>query len=125
MDIYYKIRHCPDFQSLYGLEDDFNKIGLTVQTTQKNRVILCKIVNGKIKADKIIEDFIFIGSIEKADHELSESITEKIIDFVLNTKGKKSKIENIARAWRNGLRMYDSTIVVTNEDVQYVADTII
>lgn len=125
MDIFYKIRQCIDYQSLYALEDEFNKIGLTIQTTQKNRMVLCKLINGKPTANNIIEDFIFVGSYKQLDTELSERAVEKIIDFVSNNQGAPSKVENLARAWRNGLRMYGKSLFIANEDVEFVADNLI
>jgi len=125
MDIFYKIRQCIDYQSLYALEDEFNKIGLTIQTTQKNRMILCKLVAGKPIANNVIEDFIFVGSYQQAETELSDRAVEKIIDFVGNNQGAPSKVENLARAWRNGLRMYGKTLFIANEDIEYVTDNLI
>jgi len=125
MDIFYKIRQCIDYQSLYALEDEFNKIGLTIQTTQKNRMILCKLVDGKPIANNVIEDFIFVGSYQQAETELSDRAIEKIIDFVGNNQGAPSKVENLARAWRNGLRMYGKTLFIANEDIEYITDNLI
>jgi hypothetical protein len=121
----YKIRQCIDYQSLYALEEEFNNFGLTIQTTAQNRVILCKLRNGKAKADKVIDDYIFVGSLEKSADEISDRAAQKIVDFVQNAKGNKGKLKNVARVWRDGLRMYESTISIMHEDVQCVADNLI
>jgi hypothetical protein len=120
----YKIRQCIDYQSLYALEDEFNKVGLTTQTTSQNRMILCRLVNNRPKADKIVDDYIFIGSLDTATSEISDRAAQKIVDFAMNAKGKKSEVKNIARVWRNGVRMYESTIAITEEQVQLVAELI-
>lgn len=122
MDIIQKILGCIDYQSIYALEDDFNKVGLTVQTTSSNRVILCKLIDGKIKADKVIEDYIFIGSLDKSCEEISNRAAEKIVMFVSANKGSPSKLMDTPRAWRDGLRMYELTIPIANEDVQVIED---
>lgn len=117
----YKISQCIDYQNLYALEEDFNKAGLSVQTTSRNRMILCRLVEGKIITERVIDDYIFIGSLDESTKELSESQIQKISDFVRNRSGDPSTVQNKARVWRNGLRMYDSVMVV-NEDVNNIAD---
>lgn len=119
--VLHKISQCLDFQNLYALEEDFNKVGLTIQTTSKNRMILCKLRKGKPLAEKVIDDFIFIGTLDNPTRELSENMAEKISDFVRNNQSKPDKVKDLARVWRNGLRMYED-IVVVNEDVNFVAD---
>ncbi len=119
-----KIRQCLDYQSLNAMEKDFNGIGLTMQTTSNNRIILCRIQNNKPVAKKIIDDYIFVGDINTLTNEISDSACQKIIDWVLNHAGKKSEVKNIARAWRNGLRMYESSIVIMNEDIHYIGSLV-
>lgn len=117
----YKISQCIDYQNLYALEEDLNKVGLSIQTTSRNRMILCRLVDGKAITEHLIDDYIFVGSLNEATKELSENVTQKISDFVRNNAGGPGKIENLARVWRNGLRMYENIIVV-NEDVDVIAD---
>lgn len=117
----YKISQCIDYQNLYALEEEFNKVGLSIQTTSRNRMILCRLVEGSIIAERLIDDYIFVGSLADSTKELSENVTQKISDFVRNSAGESSKVENLARVWRNGLRMYDNIIVV-NEDIDKIAD---
>lgn len=118
-----RIRTCFDYHSLYAMEDGFNSVGLTIQTTAKNKMILCKIINGKPKATKVGVDYIFIGELD-SNGEYSDRVEQKIVDFVLNSASKQDKVKDTARVWRNGLKMYDSTIVVESEDINYVADFI-
>lgn len=119
--VLYKVSQCIDYQNLYALEEEMNKVGLSVQTTSNNRMILCRLQEGKVVTEKVIDDYIFIGSLNDATRELSESQIQKISDFIRNRSGPSGKVENLARVWRNGVRMYDS-IMVVNEDVSKVAD---
>lgn len=121
--VLYKVSQCIDYQNLYALEEDLNKIGMTVQTTSKNRMILCKLQGGRPISEHVIDDYIFIGSIEDSTKELSENITQKISDFIRNKAGGPDIVKNCARAWRNGLRMYEN-ISIVNEDINKFADDI-
>ena len=118
-----RIRACFDYQSLYAMEDGFNSIGLTIQTTAKNRMILCRIVDNKAKASAVGEDYIFIGGLDNSQ-EYTERAEQKIVDFILNNASEKSEVKDTARVWRNGLRMYESTIVVESEDINCLANFI-
>lgn len=122
MDITNKIRQCIDFQSIYALEEEFNKVGLTVQTTPSNRVVLCKIVEGKPFAKQVIDDYIFIGSLDHSLMELSDRTASKIVDFINNSRGTPAKIIDVPRSWRNGLKMYEQNIAIMNEDVNVAVE---
>jgi hypothetical protein len=117
----YRIGQCTDYQCLYALEESFNKCGLTVQASSNSRMILCKLRDGKPITEHVIDDYLFIGSIGEKAKELTDRVVEKVCDFVRTNAGKPSRVENVARVWRNGLRMYESTIRIMNEDVQEIA----
>ena len=97
MDIITKVQAAIDYQTIYVMEDDFNEVGLTLQTTSNGRIILCKIKSNKPLAKNVVEDYIFFGSLKKAEDELSDRAVLKLCDFIENNKGKSSKIKNIAR----------------------------
>jgi len=120
----YKINQCIDYQTVYCLEDDFNKVGLTIQTTSKNRVILCKIKSGKPISGRPIDDYIFIKGLDNATEEVSPSAAEKIIAFVQNAKGQPGTIKNVARKWQDGLRMYEQTIAIMHESEEHGEEAI-
>jgi hypothetical protein len=120
----YKIGQCIDYQSLYALEESFNRCGLTIQTTSRNRMILCKLRDGRPVSESVVDDYIFIGGIEDMSREISNRASEKISDFVRTNAGAAGKVQNMARVWRNGLRMYDSVSIV-NEDQQRIAGDLI
>jgi hypothetical protein len=121
----HKINQCIDYQSLYALEEEFNKSGFSVQTTASNKMILCKLVGGKILAENVVDDYIFIGSNNTSTNELSDRATMKICDFVRNNAGSPSTVMNIARVWRNGIRVYESSVKIVNEDINQIADRLI
>lgn len=118
-----RVRACFDYQSLYAMEEGFNAVGLTIQTTSKNRMILCKIKDNKPVAKEVGVDYIFIGGLDKTE-EYSERVEQKIVDFIMNNAAGKAQIKDTARVWRNGLRMYQSTIAVESEEIKCVADFI-
>jgi hypothetical protein len=121
----YKIDQCIDYQNLYSLEEDFNKVGLTIQSTSRNRMILCRLLNGAPITEKVIDDYIYIGGTDELSKELTNRTTEKIADFVKTNAGPPGKIENIARVWQNGLRMYQNKIAIVNEDIDRISGEII
>jgi len=121
----YKIGQCIDYQSLFALEEEFNRIGLTLQTTSRNRMVLCKLIKGRPITERVIEDYIFVGGLDELSKELTDRATEKICDFVRTNAGTAGKVENIAKVWRNGLRMYESAISIVNEDVERIAGELI
>jgi hypothetical protein len=120
----FKIGQCINYQNFYALEEEFNKVGLTIQTTAHNRMILCKLVDGKLVTENVVDDYIFVGSLDDLNRELTERTSEKIMDFVRTNAGPASKVENIARVWRNGLRMYESVATIVNEDVNMIAENV-
>ena len=63
-DVLFKVDMCINYQSLYAMEDDFNQVGLTIQTTSDNKIILSRIENNTPVTQKIINDYIYIGSLE-------------------------------------------------------------
>jgi len=119
-----KLGRCIDYQSVYALEEEFNKAGLTVQTTSNNRVILCKLQEGRPVANNVVDDYIFIGSLDAAINELTDRAVMKMCDFVRTNASMADKVRNTARVWRNGLKMYESTITIMNED-KHAADALV
>ena len=105
-----KINMCLDYQAVYSMEPDFNEIGLTVQTTSNNRMILCKIKNGRPLAESIIDDYMYIGSLDTATNEVSERAINKIVEFMHSAGGEKGELKNVARDWQDGLRIYGKSV---------------
>ncbi|MBD3408531.1 MAG: hypothetical protein GF411_20575 [Candidatus Lokiarchaeota archaeon] len=119
-ELMYKIKNSVTCSCLFALENNFNKVGLTLQTTTKNRMILCKIKNSRPYCKEFMDDYIFVGSADE-DRELSKRAVECIIEFVMNAASDKpAKIKDEQRNWQDGISLYGKVILV-NEDVEAVA----
>lgn len=101
-----KIEMCPDYGSLFTMEEEFNKIGLTIAPTASHKVILCKIKDNKPNATKIFEDFMFVGSHLKPELELSPRLVECISSFIKKVAGMPMVIDKNQKTWLQGLAMY-------------------
>lgn len=123
--IIYKLHQCINCECLCAMESDFNKIGLTIQTTSKDRIVLCRVEDGKPITEHVIDDYIFIGEATKLSTELSERAVEKISSFIQANAGPSETVRNNIRSWRDGLRMAGAPIEITNEDVNKVAGEMI
>ena len=117
--ILYKIKANPTYSTLHCLEELLNKVGLTLQTTTKNRMILCKIVDSKPCCDNVVDDFVFVGSDNK-EGEISERMLDCIENFIVNAATGPATILGTQRKWQHGARTYGKIIVV-NEDVNSIA----
>jgi hypothetical protein len=122
----YKIKNLVYFDTLFALEEDFNRTGLSVQLSGGNRVILCRIVGGKAKATAAMEDYIFLGpfAYAEAKQEVSNRLISSISDFVMNHAGPPGKIENLPRLWQQGVKTYGQVVRIIDEDVQIIAQSI-
>lgn len=77
------VDQCTQYSEIYNLEESFNKVGLTVQTTTNGRMILCRCADNKIVTENVIDDYIFIGPAKW----LHEGVVNKIKSFVLASEG--------------------------------------
>lgn len=118
----HKINACIDYQTMYCLEDDFNKVGLTIQTTSKNRIVLCKLRDGKVISDKPIDDYIFLRGLDVAAEEVTDRALSKIVTFINNAAGGPDKVKNVGRKWQDGLRMYEQTISIMHDSTSEEED---
>ena len=119
-----KIRMSLSCSNLLAMEEDFNKIGLTIQTTTKNRIILCKIKDEQPYCREICEDYIFIGSYDGGDQILSDRVIDTLVEFVDNAHSKPAKVVDKMRSWQRNVSMYGKVILV-NEDVHALSQEII
>lgn len=123
--VIYKIKNCTDYDSLYAMNKDMNSVGLAIVPTTKDKMILCKIVDGKPYAQNIVDDFIFIGCISNKDEQLSDRTLNIIIDFVSNNASGPAELIDAPRKWQNGVRTYGMAVPIYNEDIQYYSQVII
>ena len=119
-----KIQSSTDYHCIYALEEEFNKCGLTIQPTSRNRMALCRMVDGRPISEKVVEDYIFIGSVDDLSKDLTDRIVDKVCQFVRTNAGAPGEIQNVARQWRNGIRMYEDTLMIANEDVIHIGEMI-
>ncbi len=86
IDLY---RCLDDFMTL---ESKFNQIGMTIQRTVGNNVILCKIVNNRPQANNLLEDYVFIC--KNRNNALDENRIRLIQKFILENADDPSFIQN-------------------------------
>lgn len=107
-----KVGRCIDFKSLWCMEEDVNRVGLTIQRTHQNNMILCRVQDGTPLAERIVEDYIFVGDLGHKDSEISDKARDQIVEFIKANAGQPSCVKNVARTWRNGLRLYENSITI-------------
>jgi len=115
-DIVNKIKMCPDYSSLYYLEEDFNRLGMTIAQTNNKRVILCAIgENNKPKNTKIFEDYMFVGSATNPDIEISNRVAECLVQFIKKTASGPKKLSKSDKHWLDGLAPYGDAVGVEQD----------
>ncbi len=119
----FKIKNCVKYEYLYFLEEDFNRVGLTLQNTISDNMVLCCIKEGKAKAESIMEDYIFVGTIKERKEEISPRMTESIVNFIMQNASDPAAIQVSERKWQNGVATYGQ-IVILGEDINKIAQNI-
>lgn len=114
-----KIPMCPDYASLYYLEEDLLKLGLKISRTNSNRVLLCVLdENNDPKNSKIFEDYFPIGSTNNQYEEISERVSNSIVKFI---KENYRYVDNISQDnkdnqnWTNGVAFYGKAFGVEQD----------
>lgn len=108
-----------------ALSKEFNKIGLTIHRTYKNRYILCKLINGTPSATELFSDYMFIGNISDTNEVASDKLIEKVVEFITKQCGDPSTPTISRPTWQDTSRPYGTAIRVQNEDVQFISQTLI
>jgi hypothetical protein len=119
-----KLQGCPNFRTLYALEKTFNQVGLTIQHTPQNWMVLCRIEEGRPVAAEVLEDFVFMGRLEDQGKPLPPELRESLINFVENAAGNAAFVSDKGRVWKDGVQIYDKTLFVVNEEVKKIAQTL-
>lgn len=119
-----KLQSCPNFRTLYALEKTFNQVGLTIQHTPQNWMVLCRIEEGHAVATEVLEDFVFVGKLEDQSKPLPADLRESIINFVENAAGDAAVVGHNGRIWKDGVQIYDKALFVVNEDVKKITQTL-
>jgi hypothetical protein len=122
-----KIEKCANYEMLFCLEEDFNSIGLTLQPTKQNKIVLCKIKGGVPSARRIFEDYIHIGSIEDRSKEIPNRLLECIREFTVSNVGEPDSVKNVGRSWQGAQTgLYGSFTRVDNDlpQIGQIADQV-
>jgi len=93
---------CYDFGVLYSLEEEFNKIGLTIQATCSGDMILCKLAGGKPVAESLGTDHLFIGTQSRPRDEISHKLIEGVLEFIDVAAGGPSSVAAVRSKARTG-----------------------
>ena len=121
-DIMDKIRNSHNYQTLYSLEEEFNKIGLTLQRTEQNWIILCRIDESRPKAKKVLEDYIFLSTLDNKSGDITEQTIRCLVEFIKRTASKPAAVvdPNPGRNWRSAHGLYGGAIPIVNEGVDRI-----
>lgn len=78
------VDQCTQYSEIYNLEESFNKVGMTIQKTINDRMVLGRCQDNKIVTENVIDDYIFVGP---AKRPLHEGVINKVKSFVLANEG--------------------------------------
>jgi hypothetical protein len=109
-DLLRRVKQCYDWKSLYELREDFNSIGLAVRETAGNRKILCRLEEGKPITDKIIDDYIFVGSKNTMDEEIGTRAQEVILHFISQHASKPQVVVDDNQSYSRDVALYGRPI---------------
>jgi hypothetical protein len=109
---------------LFCLEEDFNSIGMTLQPSKKDRIILCTVIDGVPKARRIFEDYIHVGSVENGAGEMPMRLLECIKDFVEENARLPSMPLNRATNWQTSKNGLYGEFVTDNKPIKGILEHI-
>lgn len=112
-----KIKICHDYGTLHQLNEDFNSIGLALVKTVSNKMILCKIKENKPCVDKILQDYIFVGSVNEHKNELSNKFVSCLIEFIKKSNSNQSFIKYEDKNWQKMFGQYGKAVGIQMESV--------
>jgi hypothetical protein len=115
-DLLRRVKQCYDWKSLYELKEDFNSIGLAIRETAGNRKILCRLEEGVPITQKIIDDYIFVGSKQAMDEEIGDRAQEVILHFISNNASKPQVVVDDTQSYSKNMALYGHPIRIYNED---------
>jgi hypothetical protein len=115
-----KLRSVVYFDTLYAMEREFNSVGLSIQCTTCNRQVLCRVCRGKPIIGNMLDDYIFIGSLDNKNAEVPEKLLSVVTDFMMNNAGSPCVLMNAPRKWQRNTSTYGQILIV-HEDVQRIS----
>jgi len=93
---------CFDFGTLYSLEEEFNKIGLTIQPTCGGDMILCRLVNNIPVAESLGVDHLYVGTQSRPRDEMPHKLIKCVLEFIDMACGSPAKPTNTKQSHHTG-----------------------
>lgn len=97
-------------EDVHNLREDLGKLGFTIQMTTGGRAVLCRVNEGKMVTDKVLEDFVFVGDPANIYEHFTDGTVDKIVDFVKQHASVPCQCES------------KEPIMIVNEDKQLAVD---
>lgn len=113
-----RVKHCYDWKSLHAMKEEFAKIGLTLHETSGGRKVLCRIEEGKPVINNIVDDYIFVGSNELLDEEISPRALEVIVYFLENRAGSPQAVMDSSQLYSKNMALYGKPLKIYGENSQ-------
>lgn len=113
-----RVRHCYDWKSFYALQEEFKKIGLTLHDTSGGRKVLCRVEEGKPVVKNIVDDYIFVGSTESLDEEVSQRAMEVIVYFLENRASQPQAVMDSSQSYSKDMALYGKPLKIYAESAQ-------
>ena len=122
------IEKCTTWRDLYSLKEAFLEHGLCITNTINGNRAICIIKNGRLVADNIFDDYIFI---EGRDNDcIPEQIIDMVIEFVQDKCSKevlKPHIKNYhvnASFYGKPLRIMNEYEMLSEQQIRYISNLI-
>jgi len=128
MDIVQYINKCITWRDLYSLKESFLQHGLCIANTVNGNRAICVIKNGKMVADRLFDDYIFI---EGRDNDyIPGKVIEMIIEFVEKNSSDELLLPFIksyhinANFYGRPLRIVNEHKMLSEQRIKYISDFI-
>lgn len=113
-----RVKHCYDWKSLYAMHEEFKKIGLTLHDTSGGRKVLCKVEEGKPVINNIVDDYIFVGSNDVLDEEVSQRALDVILYFLETKAGQPQAVMDSRQSYSKNMALYGKPLMIHTEGAQ-------
>jgi len=93
MDLKKFIRErCYDFGTLYALEEEFNKLGLSIQQTCGGDMVLCQLRGGQPIAESLGVDHIYVGAYARPRDQIPQKLLKCVLEFIDSARGSAGTV---------------------------------
>lgn len=114
LDLAAKILKYPSWRTILAVKEDLEDNGLTIKETIDGRYLLCRIEEGRAVYDKILDDYVYIGSHDRLDESIDSMRLSMINDFVLD-KASNKRLSNSSKSYNKNTSLYGKPVRVYNE----------